>query len=143
MKIYLFIFQTGLHGSKTSLPRKSFQGASYPNIWEVLDWVQILRLSKALPNWGLGEATRGVQDMLSSKEMQIWATLAMQMFLDIKELMEDKGVLAKPLREYQTTVIKVALNFQKTGANQRLYTNQRPEIDRLYADLMDTVDEVG
>lgn len=81
--------------------------------------------------------------MLSSKEVQIWAKLAMQMFLDIKELMEDKGVLAKPLREYQTTVIKAALNFQKTGANQRLYTNQRPEIDRLYADLMDTVDEVG
>jgi len=91
-----------------------------PRVLETLDWVQIFDVFTQMNSFSaIDEATRGIKHILGSQEVPIWVTLAVQMFFDIKMVLEGNNALAKPFADYQASVQKATSEFLLFNSTDR------------------------
>ena len=138
--------KTHIGHSLTAVTPKTVQGRTAdvaPETWDAIYWAQMFHATYLLSSstYGLDEATRGIKHMLNHNEDPIWVTVAIQMLADIRLVMEEKGTLEKPFKEYQDRVRKASSDFGKLDPIQRLFTEnpKMTQIGPLYQNMRNTL----
>jgi hypothetical protein len=127
LRIYLFIRENHLLDRLSPITRNMFDVSAgraakmAPEMLDTLDWVQIFDIAsqnlKTYP--AVDEATRSIKHMMTSKEVSIWVTMAVQMFLDVKTVVEEEDALTAPFKEYQASVRKATSQFSQVDHVKR------------------------